>query len=66
MKKLLTTALFALGLMTASATPVTVTFEGTVSGGQFNPPTGWGLYGTNSDYKFVQQSDGAVYGYSNN
>ena len=66
MKKLLTTALFALGLMTASATPVTVTFEGTVSGGQFNPPTGWGLYGTNSGYKFVQQSDGAVYGYSNN
>ena len=65
MKKLLTMALFAAGLVTASATPVTVTFDGTVSGGQFNPPTGWGLYGTNSNYRFVQNSDGSLYGYSN-
>ncbi len=65
MKKLMTMALFAAGLMTASATPVTVTFEGTVSGGQFVPPTGWGLYGTNSNYRFVQNSDGSLYGYSN-
>ncbi len=62
MKKLLTMALFAAGLMTASATPVTVTFEGTVSGGKFTPPTGWGLYGTNSNYRFSQNSDGSVYG----